>query len=424
MPSKGGRREDLVVVPPTPSQPIDVSVVGLDAMELARPLRRGHEVERFTDLARRQTELQPAESDELYRYRLRRLARRERHLERAIDTGGEEQVRDALSDYRSRLGEVRALEELRSRAGLPAGYQANPDLEVDGTGRLVQMATLRPGGLIAGEGPSATGAGEDPVELPEAPFTPGADDAPLYLLAPSSLPSAALARSVSAVAAEGAEVHLVHDASTIPRDRPALVLNWGGVRDAPSDLVVLNRPESVEVASDQVATLRQLGDLAPRTVVNPNDVHLLGSDRVVAKRRRGTRGSNKRVVAANSPPTDLAGYDLYQEFVAEPREYRVSVLSGRVVSAYLRRRPEGAPSDELHAAWTFERVRQVPAAVAETARRAAERVGLDYAGMDVIEDLRTGRVMCLEANAAPGMSEDTVRSLYATVQQVVRGTEG
>jgi D-alanine-D-alanine ligase-like ATP-grasp enzyme len=47
-------------------------------------------------------------------------------------------------------------------------------------------------------------------------------------------------------------------------------------------------------------------------------------------------------------------------------------------------------------------------------------VGLDYAGVDVVEDRSSGHVYCLEANAAPGMSEDTVRSLYSQVQQTLR----
>jgi D-alanine-D-alanine ligase-like ATP-grasp enzyme len=41
--------------------------------------------------------------------------------------------------------------------------------------------------------------------------------------------------------------------------------------------------------------------------------------------------------------------------------------------------------------------------------------------VDVIEDTRTGRVYCLEANAAPGMSEDTLRSLYGHIQNTLRG---
>ncbi len=47
--------------------------------------------------------------------------------------------------------------------------------------------------------------------------------------------------------------------------------------------------------------------------------------------------------------------------------------------------------------------------------------GLDYAGVDVVVDSQTGRTYCLEANAAPGMSEQTLRSLYAHLQRTVRG---
>jgi glutathione synthase/RimK-type ligase-like ATP-grasp enzyme len=63
----------------------------------------------------------------------------------------------------------------------------------------------------------------------------------------------------------------------------------------------------------------------------------------------------------------------------------------------------------------------MPRGVVAVAREAARRVGLDYAGVDVIEDTRTGRVYCLEANAAPGMSEETLRSLYGHIQNTLRG---
>ena len=46
---------------------------------------------------------------------------------------------------------------------------------------------------------------------------------------------------------------------------------------------------------------------------------------------------------------------------------------------------------------------------------------LARAGVDVIEDLRTGRVLCLEANSAPGMSANTLQSLYSGVQRTIRG---
>jgi glutathione synthase/RimK-type ligase-like ATP-grasp enzyme len=112
---------------------------------------------------------------------------------------------------------------------------------------------------------------------------------------------------------------------------------------------------------------------------------------------------------------------MFQEFIPDRREYRVSVLSGRVVSAYLKRPPENASSENLRPDWSFERARVMPRSVVAVARDAARRVGLDYAGVDVIEDTRTGRVYCLEANAAPGMSEETLRSLYGHIQNTLRG---
>jgi hypothetical protein len=124
MPSKAGRRRGeagaTVVAAPVSTVPPP----SFDPALLARPLRRGYEVERFNQLARRQPELTPAESDELYAYRLRRLTARERGLQRAVISGSEEELRTAIGEQERRLAELRSLEELRRRADLPAGYEA------------------------------------------------------------------------------------------------------------------------------------------------------------------------------------------------------------------------------------------------------------------------------------------------------------
>ena len=99
---------------------------------------------------------------------------------------------------------------------------------------------------------------------------------------------------------------------------------------------------------------------------------------------------------------------------------RVRVLNGRVVSAYAKQPPAGANLEDLRPEWTHQVVTTLPAAVVSTAREGARRIGLDYAGVDVIVDRRTGRALCLEANAAPGMSEQTLSSLYAHLQQTLR----
>ncbi|MFI5284413.1 MAG: RimK family alpha-L-glutamate ligase [Candidatus Dormibacterales bacterium] len=439
MPSKGGRRSSSRVAmsaitgtvaaagPPilessgaglVPSGP----AFAIADEDLVRALRRGAEVDRFNELARRQEELSPAELDELYGYRLRRLQSRLRRLDRVRESEDEETIRAALDDLDVRLHELRQLEAARQAAGLPIADQIDLSSRGAAVDRLLELSRRRQPGLIAGsENPPPQPTGR--VRLRQVAFRPSPDDVPVYVLARASIPSDAVARNVEAVAAEGAQVHLVHEASEIPRggDRLPLVLNWGGGEAMPADLVSLNRPESVRISSDQVESLRRLGELAPRTVLRPDDTGLLGTEQVVAKRRHGARGSGKAVIWADAGWSERVRYDLFQEFVPARREYRVSVLSGRVVSAYLKRPPEGTSPEELRPEWSFEQVHMLPAAVASTAREAARRIGLDYSGVDVVEDLRSGRVLCLEANAAPGMSAETLRNLYAQIQQTLRG---
>ena len=431
MPSKGGRRpahsnqsgQPAPVAGPPVSRSVEQwEAAGFSASALAQPLRRGVDVERFNDLAARDEALPPEEADELYRFRIRRVMSRLRQLARTRTRADEDSIRAALHDLDERLRELRNLEDARRLAGLAADYPIELAERQAAIDQLLELARRRPPGLVAGHGEPPQPSGD--VRLPAIAFQATPDDAPVYVFAPRSLPSEALARNVEAVARQGADVRLVHDPSEIRRDSelPPLVLNWGGSEPLPADLIALNRPESVRIAADQVESVRRLGELAPPTVLRPDDISLLGSDRVVAKRRRGARGSGKTVIGADAAWSERVRYDLFQRLVPERDEYRLGVLNGRVTSAYRRRAPEGTDPENLHPDWQHEQVHVLPAAVVAVAREGAGRIGLDYAGVDVIVDRTTGRAYCLEANAAPGMSEQTLRSLYANLQQAVRGS--
>jgi hypothetical protein len=432
MPSKGGGRRGGGAVPlaealaaaiphaaPLPQTPPTPSPL-LEGMDESRPLQRGPEVDRFNELAARQDSLTPEESDELYRYRLRRLQTTGRALARSMYMP-ENELREALDRYRRRLRALRELGEIRRAQGLAAEETVDPSVDNRASDRLLEMESRRPVGLIAGSSDEPP-LPEGNVRVPPGSFVPSPDDVPIYILAPDSQPSESLAGSVEAVAADGARVRLVHRPEDIPRDEPMpLVVNWGWAAPLPSDFVALNNPDAVRIASDQVESLRRLGSLAPRTVLNPSSLGLLGTERAVAKRRRGSHGSGKAVVACAGEPADRTGFDLYQEFIPSRREWRVNVLSGRVVSAYLKEPPADSPPDDLRPAWSFRRADVIPRGVVHVAREAASRVGLDYAGMDVVEDLDTGRVLCLEANTAPGASPETLRSFYGNVQRTLPG---
>jgi len=413
--------ESIGATSETVAEAVQASSADFLAGDLTQALRRGAEVQRFTELAVRQESLTPAESDELYRYRLRRLLTRVRRLERAMDGSDEAAIHDAMDDLQARLEELRTFETIRRQAGLFADYEVDLGAEERARSRLLSLAAQRPRGLIAGsdqvpEQPAGS------VRIRDLAFSPSQHDVPIYILAPASISSGSLTQHVADVASQGARIQVVRDAADIPpTEPPPLILNWGSTQTLPLGVVALNQPDAVRTASDQVESIRRLAELAPRTVANPEDVGLLGSDRLVAKRRHGTRGSGKAVLALAGPATERAGYDLFQEFIPNRREYRISVLSGRIASAYVKRPPEWAPPDDLHPDWTFERGQVLPKAVAAVAKEAARRVGLDYAGVDVIEDLHTGRVYCLEANSAPGMSQDTLKQVYAQIQQALRG---
>jgi len=436
MPSKGGSRASGAAPPlndvlasvigalgAQPDASISTAPISPPATvdpELSRPLQQGAEVDRFNELAARQDSLTPTESDELLRYRMRRVLATSRALDRLSLSRDENEIRETLERYRGRVTRLQELEEIRGAGGETARFEIDAAVEERALTRLTTLAQQRPPGLIAGEGDQPQ-AQEGAERIANPGFNPSSEDVPLYVLAPRSIPSDALAANIESLRQTGAEINLVHDAADIPHgELPSLVLNWGSTQPVPAGLVVLNSPDSVRVASDQVESLRRLRELAPRTVLNPADIGLLGSEGVIAKRRHGARGSGKALLSAAAAAQAASGFDLYQEHVADRKEWRVGVLSGRITSAYEKRPRPGAAAGEFHSNFDHEAVDQLPTAVAAVAKEAARRIGCDYAGIDVIEDLRTGRVMCLEANAAPGMSEHTLRCLYAHVQQAVR----
>lgn len=387
---------------------------------LQESLHRGPEIDRFNELAARQDSLTTEESDELYGYRIRRVLTIGRRMGRSLYSR-EPDLREALDEYRRRLRALRAFEEIRESAGLFAGQEIDSAIEEQAVTRLGFLEEARPHGLVAGSGEqprSEPGA----VRVAAHAFAPRSDDIPVVILAPETTPHEQLSAHVDELRGLGANVRLVTSPSEIAGDGPPpLVINWGSDRPLPQGVVALNRPEAVRTAADQVECLRRLAELAPRTVLNPQDLELLQSERVVAKRRAGMQGRGKSVISVGADAAQRAGFDVFQEFIPERREYRVTLNSNRVVSAHLKRPPEGAPSDDLRPGWSFERLDRIPRSVARVAREAATRVGLDLAGVDVIEDLRTGRVLCLEANSAPGMSGDTLQSLYSGVQRTIRG---
>ena len=243
---------------------------------------------------------------------------------------------------------------------------------------------------------------------------PGAVESPpkVVFLVPPALASSRLREHAAAVG-----VTVVEEAWGIPQDAD-VVINWGARGVVfPDGFRVLNR-ENVGAASDKAECIQRLGDLAPRTTRDWEQARAFG-DRVAAKLSRGTaRGQGKEVLSTGG---DAAGrnyrYDLFQEFFPERDEYRVVLLGDTVLTAHSKNAVPGSLPEDMAPRREYVRLDGLPKGVADMAREARRRVGLEFAGVDILRDRRTGRWYVLEVNAAPGMSETTLRRL---VEEIAR----
>src|SRR5690606_23619056 len=93
---------------------------------------------------------------------------------------------------------------------------------------------------------------------------------------------------------------------------------------------------------------------------------------------------------------------LVQEFIAEARgaDVRAFVVDGQVVGAMKRQAREGEFRSNLHRGGTA-RVVRLTSEERETAVKAAKKLGLGIAGVDLLQSRRGPLVM--EVNSSPGL---------------------
>ena len=129
---------------------------------------------------------------------------------------------------------------------------------------------------------------------------------------------------------------------------------------------------------------------------------------LIMKLLRGTQGTGVIFAESRSSIESMLetiwslGEDiLLQRFIAESkgRDVRVLVVDGRVKGAMRRVGPEGEFRSNIHRGGTGEPVK-LPAAYERVATAAARAVGLQVAGVDILES--AGGPLVVEVNASPG----------------------
>ncbi|MGQ9857146.1 MAG: ATP-grasp domain-containing protein [Thermodesulfobacteriota bacterium] len=198
----------------------------------------------------------------------------------------------------------------------------------------------------------------------------------------------------------------------------------------------LNGYRALVVARDKFLSLRELeaaGIPVPRTVMVQQEAQVrgaikaLGGFPVVAKGLRGRQGSTVTLVQdmgfarylVSHPPFPIHGV-LFQEFLptAAQGDVRIVVVRQKVVASMRRLPRPGEFRANVHL-----RARgipcQPPSSWVQMALKAASALGLDVAGVDMMEGPR-GPVV-LEVNTTPGFKELERVTGVDVAGEIVRG---
>ncbi|MCC6202617.1 MAG: 30S ribosomal protein S6--L-glutamate ligase [Gammaproteobacteria bacterium] len=163
----------------------------------------------------------------------------------------------------------------------------------------------------------------------------------------------------------------------------------------------------------QLLSRRGIGMPATGFAHSPDDIddllHEVGGPPVVIKLLEGTQGLG--VVLAETKQAaesviqafmDLDANILVQEFIKEAKgaDIRCLVVGDRVVAAMERRAAQGEVRSNLHRGGSAQLVKITPAE-RRTAIRAAQTIGLNVCGVDILRAHR-GPVV-IEVNSSPGL---------------------
>ncbi|MCL5276398.1 MAG: RimK family alpha-L-glutamate ligase [Deltaproteobacteria bacterium] len=181
---------------------------------------------------------------------------------------------------------------------------------------------------------------------------------------------------------------------------------------------VLNAASAIALARDKFMSAQYLADAGidvPATAMirNPEDIDTalewVGGPPVILKLIEGAQGIG--VILAQSRDTiestinaffSLGQNIIIQQFVSESKgkDIRVLVVGDRVVASMRRVARSGEFRTNIHRGGQAERI-ELPESYASMAKRAVGIIGLDIAGVDIIESADGPKV--LEINPSPGI---------------------
>lgn len=144
----------------------------------------------------------------------------------------------------------------------------------------------------------------------------------------------------------------------------------------------------------------------------PNNMRLIGRFPMIMKLLQGAQGigvmlghDRSSVESVTSTLLEMDKDLILQEFVKEASgsDVRVLVVGGRVVAAMRRNARKGEFRANVHRGGFGERISRLPKAYERLALTSAKALGLEIAGVDLLES--SSGPLLLEVNSSPGFEE-------------------
>lgn len=221
--------------------------------------------------------------------------------------------------------------------------------------------------------------------------------------------------------------------TTSVKGRKKVLLNWGHSNPLFSlaNVLVLNKPAAVTVASNKLAALKVMKDAGvtvPDFSANIEDAKTwIDEERIVLCRTLLRANSGKGIVIAKEVD-ELVAAPLYVKYIRKEKEYRIHVFNGQIIDMVEKKRKRGFQENTIYnkyirsyeQGWIFSREGiAVDQVTKDMAIKACTALGLDFGAVDVVLD-RRGNPVILEVNTAPGLQGTTLENYKQAVQNWLR----
>lgn len=207
----------------------------------------------------------------------------------------------------------------------------------------------------------------------------------------------------------------------------SIVVNWGGTKPIEGRVLYLNDPMNVTKAIDKVATFHILtaqGILSPAFTADKQvALSWLTQGKVYARTKLRAKAGEGIVVCTDT----LADAPLYTKGIKVKDEYRVHVVSGKVIDFTIKKKRRDTDIDlnvrNSAGGWVFCRDGvTLPDVISDAATASIEALGLHFGALDVALGI-DGLAYVFEVNTAPGIEGTTLNKYKQALGELIYETK-